>query len=225
MPGNNSEVGSPSHFSPGNKVLRLQAQGLPPHQSGIAGPEYSHHNNNHCLKARPQSNRQHQGQQYARYGEKYIHRPHDQVVYVSPKVPSYQPQGSTNDSSDSDGYYRHRQGDPGAVDNPAQDISALFIGTQGVLPDPGLRQHHSIDFLTANPNYLVLFLSGQYYSTGDPAYDPSIPWANPKTGKLVRQAMNKAINRDELLQFVLRGSGKPMYNTAFHPSLEGWNPK
>jgi peptide/nickel transport system substrate-binding protein len=74
-------------------------------------------------------------------------------------------------------------------------------------------------------NYLVLFLSGQYYSAGDPAYDPSLPWANPQTGKLVRQAMNKAINRDELLQFVLRGSGKPMYNTAFHPSLEGWNPK
>jgi peptide/nickel transport system substrate-binding protein len=74
-------------------------------------------------------------------------------------------------------------------------------------------------------NYLVLFLSGQYYSAGDPVYDPSLPWANPQTGKLVRQAMNKAINRDELLQFVLRGSGKPMYNTAFHPSLEGWNPK
>ena len=26
-------------------------------------------------------------------------------------------------------------------------------------------------------------------------------------------------------EFVLRGSGSLMYNTAFHPALEGWNPK
>jgi ABC-type transport system substrate-binding protein len=75
-------------------------------------------------------------------------------------------------------------------------------------------------------NYLVLFLSGQYYSAGDQAYDPDLPWAGVDgRGKLVRQAMNKAINRQEMQDFILRGSGKPMYNTAFHPSLEGWNPQ
>jgi oligopeptide transport system substrate-binding protein len=42
-------------------------------------------------------------------------------------------------------------------------------------------------------------------------------------GKLIRQAMNKAINRQEMMDFILRGGGKLMYNTAFHPSLEGWN--
>ena len=74
-------------------------------------------------------------------------------------------------------------------------------------------------------NYLSLFLGGQYYTDGDPDYDPSVPWANPTTGKLIRQAMNKAINRQEMMDFVLRGEGDPMYNTALNPSLLGWNPK
>ena len=73
-------------------------------------------------------------------------------------------------------------------------------------------------------NYLVMYLGGQYYTNGDPAYDPTVPWANPTTGKLIRQAMNKAIDRQEIMDFVLRGEGEPMYNTALNPSLLGWNP-
>ena len=74
-------------------------------------------------------------------------------------------------------------------------------------------------------NYLVLYFGGLYFNTGDPDYDPSVPWASPTTGKLIRQAMNKAINRQEMMDFVLRGEGEPMYNTALNPSLLGWNPK
>jgi len=37
--------------------------------------------------------------------------------------------------------------------------------------------------------------------------------------------MNKAINRPEMMDFVLRGEGDPMYNTALNPNLLGWNPK
>ena len=51
-----------------------------------------------------------------------------------------------------------------------------------------------------------------------------MPWANPTTGKLIRQAMNKAIDRQEIMDFVLRGEGELMYNTALNPSLLGWNP-
>ena len=72
-------------------------------------------------------------------------------------------------------------------------------------------------------NYLSLFLGGMYYRNGDPAYDPNVPWAHPVTGPLIRRAMNKAINRQEITDFVLRGSGETMYNTAYHPTLEGWN--
>ena len=75
-------------------------------------------------------------------------------------------------------------------------------------------------------NYLSMFFGGLYFTEGDPAYDPNVPWANPTTGKLVRQAMNKAINREEMLQHVLKGEGELMYNTAYHPVLgKGYNPK
>ena len=74
-------------------------------------------------------------------------------------------------------------------------------------------------------NYLSLFYGGLYFSSGDPDYDPGVPWAHPTTGKLIRQAMNKAINRQEMMDFVLRGEGEPMYNTALNPSLLGWNPQ
>jgi peptide/nickel transport system substrate-binding protein len=75
-------------------------------------------------------------------------------------------------------------------------------------------------------NYLSLFLGGMYFSEGDPAYDPGVPWANPVTGKLVRQAMNQAINRQEMLDHVLKGDGEFMFNTAYHPVLgKGYNPE
>ena len=75
-------------------------------------------------------------------------------------------------------------------------------------------------------NYLSLFLGGMYFSQADPAYDSNVPWANPTTGILVRQAMNKAIDRQEMLQHVLKGDGELMYNTAYHPVLgNGYNPQ
>jgi len=74
-------------------------------------------------------------------------------------------------------------------------------------------------------NYLSLFFGGLYFRDGDADFDPTVPWADPDTGILIRQAMNKAINRQEMIDFVLRGDGVPMYNTALNPSLLGWNPK
>jgi ABC-type transport system substrate-binding protein len=50
--------------------------------------------------------------------------------------------------------------------------------------------------------------------------DPSVPWTNKK----VRQAMNKAINRDELLRVIYKGRAAPMYVAGFYPDLEGWDP-
>ena len=74
-------------------------------------------------------------------------------------------------------------------------------------------------------NYLTLFLGGMYFSTGDPDYDPTVPWVSPENGLKIRQAMNKAVDRDELIDFILKGAGTTMYNTAFHPTLEGYNPE
>jgi ABC-type transport system substrate-binding protein len=50
--------------------------------------------------------------------------------------------------------------------------------------------------------------------------DPKVPWTNIK----VRQAINKAINRDELLKVLYKGRAKPMYVHGFYPDLPGWDP-
>ena len=72
-------------------------------------------------------------------------------------------------------------------------------------------------------NYLTMFLGGQYYAAYQEDYDPSVPWAAPETGKLVRQAMNKAIDRAEMLDHVLKGQGELMLLTQYHPVLGTWN--
>ena len=70
-------------------------------------------------------------------------------------------------------------------------------------------------------NYLSMYFGGMYFKTGDATFDPSVPWVD----KRVRQAMNIAINRQEMLDYVLRGDGELMLNTSFHPVLRGWSTK
>ena len=63
---------------------------------------------------------------------------------------------------------------------------------------------------------------GQYY------YDPSLledePWLDTHGGKLVRQAMNKAIDRDELHQEIFQGRGEQSRVYGWHHTLLGFNP-
>jgi peptide/nickel transport system substrate-binding protein len=74
---------------------------------------------------------------------------------------------------------------------------------------------------------------GLYFGTEDPQtkrytedggttgkLDLSVPWTNIK----VRQAINKAINREELLRVLYKGRASPMYVAGFYPDLEGWDP-
>ena len=48
-----------------------------------------------------------------------------------------------------------------------------------------------------------------------------VPWVNKK----VREALNRAINRDEIQTTLLAGKGDPMPVPFYHESLRGWNPE
>ena len=48
-----------------------------------------------------------------------------------------------------------------------------------------------------------------------------VPWVNKK----VREALNRAIDRDEIQRTLLAGKGEPMPVPFFHESLRGWNPE
>ena len=46
-----------------------------------------------------------------------------------------------------------------------------------------------------------------------------VPWVDRR----VREALNRAVNRDELQATILGGRGDPMYVTFWQPAMRGWN--
>ena len=80
---------------------------------------------------------------------------------------------------------------------------------------------------------VVVAFGGLYFGTEDKAtnrytefggttgkLDLKVPWTNKK----VRQAMNKAINREELLKVLYKGRATYTYVMGFYPDLPGWDP-
>ena len=70
-------------------------------------------------------------------------------------------------------------------------------------------------------DWMSVYLGGQYYLPGDAAFKPDVAW----TKKKVRQAMNMAINRKELLNTVFAGKGTYAYVTGWSAASEGYNPE
>ncbi len=69
--------------------------------------------------------------------------------------------------------------------------------------------------------WLSIYLGGMYFIPGDPKFKADVPW----TDRRVRQAMNMAINRQELVDNLFKDKGTPMYVSGFAPHLEGYNPE
>jgi peptide/nickel transport system substrate-binding protein len=69
--------------------------------------------------------------------------------------------------------------------------------------------------------WLSVYFGGQYHLPGDPKFKADVPWNDRR----VRQAMNMAVNRQELIDNLFKDKGSPMYVSGFAPYLEGWNPE
>src|SRR5262249_61678532 len=80
---------------------------------------------------------------------------------------------------------------------------------------------------------IQVFVGGMYFGSEDKAtkrytedggttgkLDLKVPWTDIK----VRQAMNKAINREELLKVLYKGRATYTYVTGYYPGLPGWDP-
>ena len=108
----------------------------------------------------------------------------------------------------------------------------LLTGEANMVDIPKVLHQQAIDegmevFESPLPTVgLTIMPFGQYY-VSEVNWNPDAePWAAPgETGNLVREAMNRAINRDQIINELFKGRGEPMYNTIFHQSLEGWNPR
>ena len=70
-------------------------------------------------------------------------------------------------------------------------------------------------------DWVSVYLGGQWHITGDKAFDPKAPFVK----KEVRQALNIAINRKEMLNTVFAGRAELAYVSLYVPTSEGWNPK
>jgi ABC-type transport system substrate-binding protein len=68
---------------------------------------------------------------------------------------------------------------------------------------------------------MSVYFGGQYYLPGDPKFDAKVPWTNKK----VRQALNMAVNRQEILRTIFAGKGTLAYVSGWLPISEGWNPE
>jgi ABC-type transport system substrate-binding protein len=70
-------------------------------------------------------------------------------------------------------------------------------------------------------DWMTVYLGGQYHIPGDPKFKPDVPWNK----KQVRQAMNMAVNRKELLETIFASKGTYAYVSGWLPISEGWNPE
>ena len=70
-------------------------------------------------------------------------------------------------------------------------------------------------------DWMTVYFGGQYYMPGDAKFQANMPWTNKK----VRQALNMAVNRAEILQTIFAGGGTLAYVSGWLPISEGWNPE
>ncbi len=78
-------------------------------------------------------------------------------------------------------------------------------------------------FPALGPHYMF---GGLYYDDEiRESLDTSYPWAaEGDVGRKVRQAMNKAIDRDQLNKAFFQGRGRPMYVAGVDPTIRGYIP-
>ena len=93
-------------------------------------------------------------------------------------------------------------------------MAALPRDLYGQARENGMAVHK-----TTGPANFVLVGMGGLYREGHDYYDPTIPILD----KRVREAFNRAINRDELIEEIFAGDAEKMLVAGFHPNSEGWN--
>ena len=111
-------------------------------------------------------------------------------------------------------------------------LAMLLTGEANMVDVPKVLHQQAIDegmevFESPLPSVgLTILPFGQYYVTQANWNPDTEPWTAPgETGNKVREALNRAIDREQIINELFKGRGEPMYNTTFHQSLEGWNPR
>jgi peptide/nickel transport system substrate-binding protein len=75
-------------------------------------------------------------------------------------------------------------------------------------------------YTSSAPANEVVIGFGGFYLESSPHYKPDVPFLD----KRVREAINRALDRDEINREIFGGAGEPLYVQGFHASQPGWNP-
>lgn len=110
---------------------------------------------------------------------------------------------------------------------PATKLALLLSGeahianlTRELQPDALARGMKIISSVNPSAQVTVIF-NGLYMTSGDPAFNPDLPWYDIR----VREAMNRAVNRKELIDVLYDGRAQILVRYGMHPPHEGYVPE
>lgn len=110
---------------------------------------------------------------------------------------------------------------------PATILALLLSGEAHIASIPRELQSQALDagkkiVSSKNPAMATgAIFNGMYGKTGDPAYKPDLPWSNI----LVREAMNRALNREEMIEILYEGRAEPGPSWLMDTRNEGYVPE
>jgi peptide/nickel transport system substrate-binding protein len=112
------------------------------------------------------------------------------------------------------------------VAEPATKLAMLLTGEAHIADLPRELQPDALaqglEIIASRLPAMQTFytLNGLYQRSGDPAHRPDLPWADVR----VREAMNRAIDRGELLEVLYDGRAERLARFTMHPPHEGYEP-
>jgi peptide/nickel transport system substrate-binding protein len=108
---------------------------------------------------------------------------------------------------------------------PSTKLAMLLAGEAHISDLPPELRQDAVDggmriLASLNPsNQVTAMFNGLYMRTGDPDFNPDIPWVDIR----VREAMNRAIDRDTILEILYDGRAEKLIRYGMHEPHEGWS--
>jgi ABC-type transport system substrate-binding protein len=110
---------------------------------------------------------------------------------------------------------------------PATKLAMLLSGEADIAVVPrellGDAAGAGMEIVTSRQpsKHVVIMPDGLYMKEGDPAFNPELPWTDVR----VREAMNRALNRDEIIDVIYGGEAEKLAVYGMHEAHEGFVPE
>jgi ABC-type transport system substrate-binding protein len=113
------------------------------------------------------------------------------------------------------------------VREDATRLAMLLAGEAHIVELPRVLQKDALARgMKVTPSSLpsfqaVFLLGGLYFATPDKLDSKTTPWVDRR----VREALNRAVNRKEIVDSIFQGRAELLRVFGYHPTLPGWNPE